>query len=68
LADGGRFVIINELLKTEDNIEEVEKLETKLKLKVYTEKELTTFIEKAGFTIANVFLKGKWITIEATKN
>lgn len=68
LSDGGRFVVINELSKQEDNVEECEKLEKKLKLKVYSEKELITHLKKADFTVINVFTKGKWQTLEAVKN
>jgi ubiquinone/menaquinone biosynthesis C-methylase UbiE len=68
LSDGGKFVIINELSKQEDNLKECEKLEKKLNLTVFTENELKTHIESAGFAVVNIYYKGNWMTLEAIKN
>jgi ubiquinone/menaquinone biosynthesis C-methylase UbiE len=67
LADGGRFIIINELSKDHQTCDQCKKLEDKLNLKIYTEKELVKHLKDAGFTVANISYKDKWITLEALK-
>lgn len=67
LHSGGRFIIIVELTKDNENIKKCEELEKRLNMNLYTENELVQSVCAAGFKNVAVSRQGPWLTLEAVK-
>ena len=68
LKNGGVFLITNELKAEEDDPDKYEKLESILKMNIYTEEELVNNLQDAGFADVKAEVKGKdWICVTAIK-
>ena len=68
LKDEGVFLITNELKAEKDDPDKYEKLESILQMNIYTEEELKSALQNAGFVDVKAEVKGKdWICVTAIK-